>query len=158
MKSPTERLVDLGIELPEPPNPVAAYLPAVESDGLVLVSGQIPLHQGALTCSGAVPSEASEAQAKDAARQCALNALSVLNSIAPGGLDAVDQILRLGIFVCSDSGFHGQPAVANGASELMESVFGSKGRHARAAVGVIALPLGATVEVELTARLNCQSG
>ena len=157
MTSPTQRLADLGLELPSPPNPVAAYVPAVEAEGLVLVSGQIPLHEGKLTCVGAVPSQATESQARAAARQCALNSLAVLDSVAPGGLDSVERILRLGIFVCSDSGFHGQPGVANGASELMEEVFGANGRHARAAVGVIALPLGATVEVELTARLSSRS-
>ena len=154
MKTPTQRLADLGYSLPDPPSPVAAYVPAVESEGLVLVSGQIPLHQGELICTGSVPSAASAEDATKAARQCALNALSVLDSVAPGGLDSVERILRLGIFVCSDAGFYGQPAVANGASELLEAVFGESGRHARAAVGVIALPLGATVEVELTARLS----
>ena len=94
-------------------------------------------------------------RAKAAARLCALNGLAVLDSTLPGGIDSVLQIVRLGVFVCSDRGFHDQPQVANGASELMEQVFGESGRHARAAVGVIALPLGAAVEVELSARVTC---
>ena len=157
MKTPTQRLADLGYSLPDPPSPVAAYVPAVESEGLVLVSGQIPIHKGELICKGSVPSEVTEEDAIKAARQCALNALSVLDAVAHGGLDSVERILRLGVFVCSESGFHGQPAVANGASELMEAVFGACGRHARAAVGVIALPLGAAVEVEVTARLSSRA-
>ena len=155
MKTPSQRLAELGHTLPTPPSPVAAYVPAVESEGLVLVSGQIPMREGVLTCTGSVPSTVSESEATAAAELCALNALAVLDSIAPGGLDSVERILRIGVFVCSEVGFYGQPAVANGASELMEAVFGEQGRHARAAVGVIALPLGAAVEVELAARLSC---
>ena len=152
--TPSQKLSELGVKLPAPPNPVAAYLPAVVHEQTVLVSGQIPMVEGSLKFKGSVPSEVSEVDAMSAARCCALNALAVVDSVVPGGLDAVDQILRLGVFVQSDAGFHGQPAVANGASEFMQEVFGEKGRHARAAVGVIALPLGATVEIELMARFS----
>lgn len=152
--TPSEKLSELGYRLPSPPSPVASYVPAVVNDGLVVVSGQIPLSDGALAFEGSVPSQVSEEEALIAARQCALNALAVVDASIPGGLDSVEQILRLGVFVQSDAGFHGQPGIANGASELMEAVFGERGRHARAAVGVIALPLGATVEVELMARFS----
>ena len=96
----------------------------------------------------------SEQSAFEAARQCALNALAVLAAESSQGLDGVAEIIRLGVFVQCDSEFTGQPAVANGASELMESVFGSEGRHVRAAVGSISLPLNAPVEVELLARMH----
>ena len=152
--TPSHKLSELGLSLPTPPNPVAAYLPAVVHEGTVIVSGQIPMVEGNLQFKGSVPSEVSEAEAVNAARQCALNALAVVDSVLPGGLDSVEQILRLGVFVQSEAGFHGQPAIANGASELMHDLFGEAGRHARAAVGVIALPLGATVEIELMARFS----
>ncbi len=153
--NPSQRIAELGLELPDAPNPVAAYRPAVISDGLVFVSGQIPLIDGRLAATGSVPSAISLEDAREAARLCALNGLAVLDSTLPGGIDSVVQIVRLGVFVCSDHGFHDQPLVANGASELMEQVFGESGRHARAAVGVISLPLGAAVEVEVTARVTC---
>lgn len=153
--TPSQRIAELGLVLPDAPNPVAAYRPAVVSDGLVFVSGQIPLSDGRLTAAGSVPSALGLEDAKAAARLCALNGLAVLDSTLPGGIDSVLQIVRLGVFVCSDRDFHDQPQVANGASELMEQVFGESGRHARAAVGVIALPLGASVEVELAARVTC---
>ena len=156
--TPSQKLSELGYSLPAAPSPVASYVPAVVHDDLVVVSGQIPLSDGALAFEGSVPSQVSEEDALSAARQCALNALAVVDSSIPGGLDSVEQILRLGVFVQSDAGFHGQPGIANGASELMEAVFGERGRHARAAVGVIALPLGATVEVELMARFSQTPG
>jgi enamine deaminase RidA (YjgF/YER057c/UK114 family) len=149
-----ERLTELGIELPAAPKPVAAYVPSVAAGGLVFVSGQIPMSGGGLLATGPVPSAASPEAARAAARQCGLNALAVLRDALGGDLDRVRRIVRLGVFVASDPGFTDQPAVANGASELLQEVFGEAGRHARAAVGSVALPLGATVEVELVAEVS----
>jgi enamine deaminase RidA (YjgF/YER057c/UK114 family) len=143
------RLAELGILLPPAPRPVAAYVPAVRAGGLVFVSGQIPLRDGQLMARGPVPSAVSPEAAAAAARQCALNGLSVLAEALAGDLDRVRRIVRLGVFVASDPGFEGQPQVANGASTLLAEVFGEAGRHARAAVGSVSLPLGATVEVEM---------
>lgn len=153
MSTPSEALAALGLALPTPPKPVAAYIPSVRTGNLVFVSGQLPMREGTLTATGAVPSAVSPEAAKDAARVCALNALAVAAEAA-GGLDRIRRIVRLGVFVQSDPGFTGQPGVANGASELMQSVFGEAGRHARAAVGSVALPLGATVEVDLIAEVS----
>ena len=147
------RLKEIGIELPEAPKPVAAYVPAVEAAGLVFVSGQVPMSQGALLAVGTVPSRVSSKEATAAARQCGINALAVLKAQL-GDLDRVRRIVRVGVFVASDAGFTDQPLVANGASELMLEVFGDAGRHARAAVGSVALPLGAAVEVELVAEVD----
>lgn len=154
MSSIAQRLEELGITLPEAPNPVAAYVPAVQVGSLVYVSGQIPFMDGALAFSGSVPSTVSVDDATVAARMCAINGLAVLSSHLDGQLDRIQRIVRLGVFVASDAGFHDQPRVANGASELMQDVFGDAGRHARAAVGSIALPLGATVEVEMIVQVD----
>lgn len=147
------RLNELGIQLPPAPKPVAAYVPAVRSGNLIFISGQIPMSGGTLMCKGPVPSAVSLDQAKAAARQCVLNALAVVRDVAGIDLDQVRRIVRLGVFVCSDRDFFDQPKVANGASELLQDIFGESGRHARAAVGSIALPLGATVEVEMVVEV-----
>lgn len=146
------RLAELGITLPEAPKPVAAYVPCVRSGSLLFVSGQVPLRDGSLVAEGPVPSVTSPEDAAAAARQCVLNGLAVMKA-ALGDLDQVRQVVRVGIFVCSDPGFTGQPAVGNGASELLMEVFGEAGRHARAAVGSVALPLGASVEVEFVVEV-----
>ena len=148
------RLDELGIRLPDAPKPVAAYVPSVHAQGLIFVSGQIPLKEGSLMATGTVPSETAVDQAVSAARQCAINALAVLKSSLEGDLERVRRIVRIGVFVASDPGFTDQPLVANGASELMLEVFGDAGRHARAAVGSVALPLNASVEVELVAQVD----
>jgi enamine deaminase RidA (YjgF/YER057c/UK114 family) len=153
MSQALKRLEALGLALPEAPRPVAAYVPAVRAGGLVFVSGQVPLAGGELTAAGPVPSAVSLEAAHDAARLCCLNALAVLSEAVGGELDRVRRIIRLGVFVCSDPGFTDQPKVANGASELLLEIFGEAGRHARAAVGSVALPLGATVEVEMVAEV-----
>ncbi len=144
---PEARLAALGLKLPEPPKPVAAYIPSRRVGNLLFVSGQIPMSEGKLLHQGRVPGEVSVEQAKACARQCVLNALAVAKA-AVGSLAAVKQVVRVGVFVCCEPGFHAQPQVANGASELLVEVFGDRGRHARAAVGSIDLPLGAPVEVE----------
>lgn len=149
-----KRLEQLGISLPEAPKPVAAYVPFVRAGNLIYVSGQIPMRSGKLIAAGSVPSNVSVDEARAAAHQCALNGLAVLASALDGDLDRIERIVRLGVFVCSDAGFTDQPTVANGASEFLVEVFGEKGRHARAAVGSVALPLGAAVEVEMLAMIK----
>lgn len=145
--SPEARLLGLGIELPPVPAPVAAYVPSRQSGNLLFVSGQIPIAGGALIAKGRVPDQVSEAQARACARQCALNGLAAARS-ALGSLDRVAQVVRVGCFVASEPGFGGQPGIANEASELMLAVFGEAGRHARAAVGSVSLPLNVPVEIE----------
>ena len=149
-----KRLAALGLALPAAPRPVAAYVPSVRVGDLVFVSGQIPLADGQLTAQGPVPSAVSPEEARGAARLCCLNALAVLADALAGDLDRVRRIVRVGVFVASDPGFTDQPQVANGASELLGELFGASGRHARAAVGSVALPLGATVELELVAQVS----
>ncbi|PPH47076.1 LysR family transcriptional regulator [Rathayibacter sp. AY1C9] len=143
-----ERLAELGVELPAVAVPAGAYVPAVVHGGLVYTAGQIPFVDGALPLVGRVGDEVSPEQAKDLARTCALNALAAVAD-AIGSLDRVTRIVKLTGFVASASGFTGQPGVINGASEMLGDVFGEPGRHARSAVGVAELPLGAPVEVEL---------
>ena len=148
MSAIENRLSDLGITLPEPPRPVASYLPAVQSGNLLMVSGQIPFEDGILVANGPVPSEVSVDEATAAARRCAINGLAVAKAALGGDLGRIRRVVRLGVFVQCDPGFDAQPSVANGASDFMVAVFGDAGRHVRAAVGVNALPLDATVEVE----------
>ena len=139
------RLAQLGITLPTPPKPVAAYIPAKRSGSLLFVSGQLPFKEGQLLAKGPV---ADVATAAVAARQCAINALAVAND-ALGSFDKVSGVARVGVWVACADDFVDQPKVANGASELLVEVFGEPGRHTRAAVGTNALPLGAMVEVEV---------
>ncbi len=154
MNNAKKRMKELGVTLPTAPVPVASYLPAVRVGDLVFVSGQLPFDGGGLVASGPVPSEVVVEDATRAARQCVLNALAVLAGELQGNLDRVRRIVRLGVFVASDPGFADQPTIANGASELLVEIFGDAGRHARAAVGSVALPLGATVEVEMVAEVK----
>ena len=130
--------------------PIAAYVPALRVGNLLLVSGQLPMREGKLSCAGAVPSVVAIDVAKAAAAQCALNGLAAAGAALGGDWSKLSRVVRLGVFVLSDAGFGGQAQVANGASELMEKIFGEFGRHVRAAVGASALPLGATVEIEMT--------
>ncbi len=153
MPTPTELLSALGLALPPAPKPVASYVPFARAGNLVWVSGQLPFRDGSLSATGPVPSACSIEAAQQAARQCALNGLAVAADAA-GGLDKIERVLRVGVFVQSDAGFTEQPKVANGASDLLQQIFGEAGRHARAAVGSIALPLGASVEVELLVQLR----
>ena len=148
------RLRSLNITLPVAPKPVASYLPAVLLDGILTISGQIPIQDGNLIATGSVPSQTSIGEAIDAARQCTLNAIAVAAAALDGNLDRIQRIIRVGVFVASDTDFFEQPKVANGVSDLLLEIFGEPGRHARAAVGVIALPLNATIEVEMTMRVK----
>ena len=152
--TPEQRLSELGLTLPQAPAPVAAYVPAVRTGNLVFISGQVPFVDGELIARGRVPDAVDVEQASQAARICALNGLAVLSAHLEGGLSDVLRIIRIGVFVQCEPGFTGQPIVANGASELLVEVFGESGRHARAAVGSIGLPLDATVEVEMLAEVR----
>jgi enamine deaminase RidA (YjgF/YER057c/UK114 family) len=147
------RLAELGIELPPVPAPVASYIPATVAGSLVFVAGQVPMEQGKLLVSGRVGEDVDVEAGAAAARRCGLQCLAALRSIV-GSLDRVRQIVRVGVFVASAPGFTEQSKVANGASDLFVEVFGEAGMHARAAVGVSELPLGAPVEVELIAELE----
>jgi enamine deaminase RidA (YjgF/YER057c/UK114 family) len=138
----------MGLAVPDVAKPVAAYVPAVRSGSHVYTSGQLPLRDGELICTGLVGAEVSPEQATECAQQCALNALAAVRADI-ADLGAVARIVKVVVFVASAAGFTGQPQVANGASELLGEVFGDAGRHARSAVGVAVLPLGAPVEVEL---------
>lgn len=140
------RLEELGITLPQPAAPVASYVPVVVAGGFAHVSGQLPFADGALV-TGRLGEDVSLEQGAAAARACGLMILAQLKA-ALGSLERVERVVKLGAFVNSAADFTDQPKVANGASDLMVEVFGDKGRHARAAVGVPALPLGAAVEVD----------
>jgi len=148
---PRTRLAELGLALPPVAAPVAAYVPAVRTGDLVWTSGQLPFVDGALPATGRVGAEVSPETAAELARTCALNALAAVNELV--GLDTVRRVVKVVGFVASAPGFYGQPAVVNGASELLGAVFGPAGQHARSAVGVAALPLGAPVEVELVVEV-----
>lgn len=140
------KIAGLGLALPEPAAPVAAYVPVVVAGGLAHVSGQLPFIGGALV-TGRLGEDVSIREGYDAAQACGLMILAQLKA-ALGSLARVEQVVKLGAFVSSSAGFTDQPRVANGASELMAAVFGDAGRHARSAVGVPVLPLGAAVEVD----------
>ncbi|HEX9999918.1 MAG TPA: RidA family protein [Actinoplanes sp.] len=146
------RLAELGLTLPAVVPPLAAYVPAVQSGNYVYVSGQVPLVEGKLPLTGKVGAEVTEEQAADLARICALNALAAIEGLV--GLGRIVKIVKLTGFVASAPGFTGQPAVINGASDLFGDVLGEQGRHARSAVGVAELPLGAPVEVEVIAEVE----
>ena len=147
------RLAKLGIELPEPPEPVASYIPAVAIGGFIFVSGQIPARLGGLPRTGLVGADLTVEEATEEAYWCAINVLAQLRGIA-GSLDTIERIVRLGVFVASAPGFRSQAAVANGASDLMVKVFADDGRHARTTIGVTELPLGAPVEVDAIVALR----
>jgi len=151
--SARERLAELGLELPPVVPPVASYVPAVRSGDLVFTSGQLPMAGGELGGVGKVGAQVTPERARELARLCALNALAAIDALV--GLDAVEQVVKVVGFVASMPDFSGQPAVVNGASELLGEVFpGEAGRHARSAVGVAVLPLDAPVEVELVVRVR----
>jgi enamine deaminase RidA (YjgF/YER057c/UK114 family) len=143
------RVRELGLVLPVVSPPIAAYVPAVRVGNLVYVSGQLPMREGKLSCAGPVPTVVTVEVAKQAAAQCALNGLAAAGTVLGGDWAKIVRVVRLGVFVLSDAGFTAQAQVANGASELMEKIFGDRGKHVRAAVGVNALPLGASVEMEM---------
>lgn len=142
-----ERIKQLGFSLPEPPKPVAAYVPGIVSGNLVFVSGQLPVWDGSLVYTGKVGQEVSLEDAQKAAQICLLNGLAVVKSLV-GNLDSIVQTVRVNGFVQGTEGFLQIPQVINGASELLVELLGEKGRHSRVAVGVAALPLNAPVEID----------
>ena len=151
--SVSDRLADLGIALPQPAAPVAAYVPAVEANGLLHISGQLPFRADGSLITGRLGEDVDLDQGRAAAERCGVMLLAQIDA-ALGSLDRVGRIVRLGVFVASDPNFTEQPKVANGASELMEKVFGEAGRHARSAVGVPVLPLGAAVEIDAVVQIK----
>lgn len=148
-----ERLAALGLTVPQVSAPVAAYVPAVRSGHWVFTSGQLPFADGQLMGTGLVGAEVTPEAAHAMAARCALNAIAAIRSVV-GDLDAVTRVVKVVGFVASAPGFTGQPGVVNGASELLGSAFGEAGVHARSAVGVAALPLGAPVEVEVIVEVG----
>jgi enamine deaminase RidA (YjgF/YER057c/UK114 family) len=145
------RLAELGLTLPQVVPPLAAYVPAVQSGNYVYVSGQVPMVDGKIPYVGKVGAEVTPEQGAEMARYCALNALAAIDALV--GLGRLVKIVKITGFVASAPGFTGQPAVVNGASNLFGDVLGEMGRHARSAVGVAELPLGAPVEVEVIAEV-----
>ncbi|BBA86042.1 hypothetical protein NJB1907f44_14620 [Mycobacterium marinum] len=148
----TSRLAELGITLPQVAAPLAAYVPAVRTGNLIYTAGQLPLEAGKLLGTGKVGANVTPEEGKALARVCALNALAAVNSLVD--IDSVTRVVKVVGFVASAPGFHGQPNVINGASDLLAEVFGDKGVHARSAVGVAELPLDAPVEVELIVEVG----
>lgn len=146
-------LAELGLTLPEAAAPVAAYVPVVEAGGLLHLSGQLPFVDGTLV-TGRLGEELTLEQGQAAARACGLMVVAQLKKYLDGDLSRVGRIVKLGVFINSAADFTDQPKVANGASELMVALFGDAGRHARSAVGVPVLPLGAAVEVDAIVALS----
>jgi enamine deaminase RidA (YjgF/YER057c/UK114 family) len=155
VSGPTARLAELGLSLPVVPAPVAAYVPAVRTGNLVYTSGQLPFVAGELSTVGKVGGEVTVEEAAECARVCALNALAAI-AAEVGALEQVVRVVKVVIFVASTPDFTAQAQVGNGASQLLGDVFGDSGRHARSAVGVASLPLGAPVEVELVVEVAAQ--
>jgi len=141
------KLAELGLSLPEAAAPVAAYVPVVEAGGLLHVSGQLPFKDGQLM-TGRLGEDRALEFGQEAAQRCGLMLVAQIKKALGGDLSRVERIVKLGVFVNSAGGFTDQPKVANGASELMQTLFGEAGRHARSAVGVPVLPLNAAVEVD----------
>jgi len=148
-----DRLDELGLVLPPVAAPAGAYVPAVASGDLVFTSGQLPFLDGVLARTGVLGDDVSVEEAADLAALCALNALAAVADVL-GGLDRVVRVVKVTGFVASAPGFAQQPAVINGASNLLVDLFGEHGRHARSAVGVAALPLSSPVEVELVVQFR----
>ena len=147
------KVMQLGIVLPEAPKPVAAYIPAKQTGNLVFTAGQLPMVNGELISKGLLGQDVEIDEANKAARICTLNALAAIKGVI-GDLDRIKQIVRVVGYVASVPTFTQQPAVVNGASELLLEIFGENGKHARSAVGMAVLPLNASVEIELTVEVE----
>ncbi len=152
MQTVSDRLAELGIELPQVVPPVASYVPAVRTGQFVYTSGQLPMVAGKLAATGKVGAEVTAEEAAGYARTCALNALAAVHALV--GIDSVRRVVKVVGFVASTPEFTGQPGVINGASNLLGEVFGEAGAHARSAVGVAVLPLDSPVEVELIVEVG----
>jgi enamine deaminase RidA (YjgF/YER057c/UK114 family) len=153
MATPEERVAELGLEIPEVPKPVAAYVPAVRTGSYVYTSGQLPMRDGSLITTGKLGGEVSAEDGTACAQQCALNAIAAVKSVV-GDLSNVVRVVKVVAFIASTPDFTGQPGVANGASELIGKVFAEAGQHARSAVGTPVLPLNAPVEVEMVVEVR----
>jgi enamine deaminase RidA (YjgF/YER057c/UK114 family) len=153
MYSINDRLLELGISIPSSPTPVAAYIPAKQTGNLVFTAGQLPMVNGELISKGLLGQDVEIDEANKAARICTLNALAAIKGVI-GDLDRIKQIVRVVGYVASVPTFTQQPAVVNGASELLLEIFGENGKHARSAVGMAVLPLNASVEIELTVEVE----
>jgi len=147
------KLNQLGLNLPDAPKPVAAYIPAKQTGNLVFTAGQLPMVNGELISKGLLGQDVEIDEANKAARICTLNALAAIKGVI-GDLDRIKQIVRVVGYVASVPTFTQQPAVVNGASELLLEIFGENGKHARSAVGMAVLPLNASVEIELTVEIE----
>jgi enamine deaminase RidA (YjgF/YER057c/UK114 family) len=147
------KLNQLGLNLPDAPKPVAAYIPAKQTGNLVFTAGQLPMVNGELISKGLLGQDVEIDEANKAARICTLNALAAIKGVI-GDLDRIKQIVRVVGYVASVPTFTQQPAVVNGASELLLEIFGENGKHARSAVGMAVLPLNASVEIELTVEVE----
>jgi len=148
------RLDELGLELPQPPEPVASYVPVTQSASLAFVAGQVAMIDGQLLHPGTLGRQVSVEMGQEAAARAALQALSALRQHLGGSLDRLVRILQLTVFVAADADFIEHPRVADGASDALIAVLGRQGRHARAAVGVASLPLGASIEITVTAEVS----
>ena len=148
----SERLVELGITLPQVATPAGSYLPSARTGNLLFTAGQLPFQDGRLPATGKVGAEVTPEDAKEYARLAGLNVLAAIDAAV--GVDAVERVVKIVGFVASAEGFTGQPGVINGVSDLMAEVFGESGRHARSAVGVAELPLGSPVEVEAIVQVR----
>ena len=147
------QLGKIGLKLPEIPKPVAAYVPAKQSGKLVFTAGQLPIVNGELISKGILGQDVEVEEANKAAQVCTLNALAAIKGVI-GDLDRIKQIVRVVGYVASIPTFTQQPAVVNGASELLLKIFGDSGKHARSAVGMAVLPMNASVEIELTVEIE----
>jgi enamine deaminase RidA (YjgF/YER057c/UK114 family) len=145
--SPEKKLKELGIELPEAPTPLGSYIPVLRTGNLVFLSGILPLRQGKLMKQGKVGKDLSLDEAKEEARTATINALSVLKAHV-GSLDKVTRCVKIAGYIASSPDFTEQPKILNAASDLLFEIFGEKGRHVRAAVGVNVLPLNSPIEIE----------
>jgi enamine deaminase RidA (YjgF/YER057c/UK114 family) len=148
-----DRIKSLGLVLPEVPAPLAAYIPAKKTGQVIFTAGQLPLLKGELICKGLLGQDVDIEQAYQAARICTLNALAAIKGLVKD-LDQIVQVVRVVGYVASTSTFTQQPAIVNGASELLLEIFGEVGKHARSALGVASLPLNASVEIELTVEVK----
>ena len=152
MSNIENKIKELGLQLPEPPKPLAAYIPAKQAGNLVFTAGQLPMVNGEIILKGLLGQDVEIEPAYNAAKICTLNALSAIKGVI-GDLDKIKQVVRVVGYVASVPTFTQQPAVVNGASEFLLEVFGDKGKHARSAVGMAVLPLNAAVEIELTVEV-----
>ena len=148
-----DRLIELSIELPIPPNPAGSYIPVVTTGNLAFVSGQIPMKEGKVVFEGKIPEQQSLESARDAAKICIINGLAQLKANL-GSLDKITKFVRISGFVNSNPDFTEQPKVINAASDLLVEIFGEMAKHSRIAVGVASLPLNSTVEIDMVVEFS----